>query len=103
MNVEDDVNFHNDEQEKLEVAIKKIGPKNWRDIGNHVLERTMVVMELETPWEPIWNPIKNKVFWYHGIVLPNLHAQKGMKCFNFRGDNRNCDNFKRTMFLRMGQ
>lgn len=103
MDVEDNVNFHNDEQEKLEVVIKKIGLKNWRDIGNHVLERTIVVMELETPWESIWNPIKNKAFWYHGIVLSNLHAQKRMKCFNSRGDKRNYDNFKRRMFLRMGQ
>jgi hypothetical protein len=86
----------------LEVAIKNIGLKIWRDIGNHVLERIIVVMELETPWEPLWNPIKNKTFWYHGIVLPNLDAQKRMKCFNYKGDKRNYDNFKRRIFIRMG-
>jgi hypothetical protein len=62
MDVEDDVNFHNDEQEKLEVVIKKIGLKNWRDIGNHVLDMTIFVMNLETPWEPIWNLIKKQSF-----------------------------------------
>jgi hypothetical protein len=43
---------------------------------NHPLELRPIKTELETSWESIWDPTKNKVFWYHDTMVTSPHAKK---------------------------
>ncbi len=68
--------FHNGEQNELEDILKNIEPKTVWPPWNHPPKLKCIKTKLETPWEPIWDPIENKTFWYHKTVVTSPHAKK---------------------------
>ncbi len=60
----------------MEDVTKNTEPKIVRPIGNHRSELWHINNELKTSWEPIWDPPKNQVFWYHETIVTSPHAKK---------------------------
>ncbi len=65
--------FHNGKQIKLRDVIKNTKPKSVQPTRNHLLELRHIKIELEIP---IWDPMENKAFWYHEIVVISPHTKK---------------------------
>jgi hypothetical protein len=74
--LKDVMTFHNGEQNELKDITKNTETKVVWPIENHPLELWRIKIELETPWELMWNPTKKKTFWYDEIVVINPHAKK---------------------------
>jgi hypothetical protein len=68
--------FRNGEENKLEDVIENTKPKLIWPTRNHPPKLWCIKIELETSWKPIWDPTKDKVFWYHETIVTNPHARK---------------------------
>ncbi len=59
INQEDVATFHSGKQGELDDVTKHVEPKLSKVNGKWLAD----VVELKTPWEPIWDPIENLAFW----------------------------------------
>ncbi len=60
---------------KLEDVIENNKPKIIWPTENHPPKLQCIKTELETPWEPIWDPTKKRN-WYHETIVTSPHANK---------------------------
>jgi hypothetical protein len=60
----------------LEDVPENIESKTIQPIKNHPLELRRIKTELKTSSEPIWDPAKNKAFWYHETIVTSPHVKE---------------------------